>query len=74
MKLHEALRELSEQFGKDIYKTDGSHGCVNLPYETAQLLYYNYNEGSPVLIYRSSQEDSGSASGSGASSGNASGS
>ena len=70
--LHDAVWR--EQFGKDIYKTDGSHGCVNLPYETAQLLYYNYNEGSPVLIYRSSQEESGSASGSGASSGNASGS
>lgn len=48
--LHDALWR--EKFGGNIYMTDGSHGCVNLPYETAQTLYWNFDEGDPVLVYR----------------------
>lgn len=40
-----------EEFGGEIYKTDGSHGCVNLPDETADILYENAEIGTPVIMY-----------------------
>ena len=38
-------------FGGDIYLTSGSHGCVNLPYEAAKLLYETTRKGYPVVCY-----------------------
>ena len=38
-------------FGGDIYKTNGSHGCVNLPYSLAQSIYNNISVGTPVICY-----------------------
>lgn len=38
-------------FGGDIYKTNGSHGCVNLPYSLAQSIYDNISVGTPVICY-----------------------
>ena len=38
-------------FGGDIYKSNGSHGCVNLPYDVAQVIYYNIEPGFPVVLY-----------------------
>lgn len=37
-------------FGGSIYKTNGSNGCVNLPYSFAQTLYKNAYRGMPVYI------------------------
>lgn len=39
------------KFGGKIYKTGGSHGCVNLPYSFAQKLYKEVEVGMPVVIY-----------------------
>lgn len=38
-------------FGGSIYKRNGSHGCVNLPYSAAQKIYENIEAGDPVLVY-----------------------
>ena len=38
-------------FGGDIYKTNGSHGCINMPYYNAQQLYSMVTIGTPVYIY-----------------------
>ena len=38
-------------FGGEIYKTNGSHGCVNLPYSLAQSIYNNISVGTPVICY-----------------------
>ncbi|WP_420839276.1 L,D-transpeptidase family protein [Clostridium rhizosphaerae] len=38
-------------FGGEIYKTSGSHGCVNSPYPLAQTIYENINAGTPVVCY-----------------------
>ncbi|MDP4147081.1 MAG: L,D-transpeptidase/peptidoglycan binding protein [Bacillota bacterium] len=38
-------------FGGDIYKTNGSHGCVNLPYNLAQTIFNNVDDGTPVVCY-----------------------
>lgn len=38
-------------FGGNIYKTSGSHGCINLPKSAAQKIFENIEEGDPVLVY-----------------------
>ncbi|MCC8167867.1 MAG: L,D-transpeptidase/peptidoglycan binding protein, partial [Clostridiales bacterium] len=39
------------KFGGVIYKTNGSHGCVNLPVSAAKTIYETIDKGWPVLIY-----------------------
>ena len=39
-------------FGGSIYKTNGSHGCINLPPSVAKTIYENIEKGIPVLCYR----------------------
>ncbi len=38
-------------FGGDIYKTAGSHGCVNLPKDMAAQIYDQVEKGFPVICY-----------------------
>ena len=38
-------------FGGDIYKTRGSHGCINLPYAAAKKIYETIDKGYCVLVY-----------------------
>jgi lipoprotein-anchoring transpeptidase ErfK/SrfK len=38
-------------FGGTIYKTNGSHGCVNSPYNVAQTIYNNIEVGTPVIVH-----------------------
>ena len=38
-------------FGGNIYMTNGSHGCVNLPYSAARTLYNNINTSIPIILY-----------------------
>lgn len=40
-----------DEFGGEIYKTAGSHGCINLPKEKAAALYGMAEIGTPVVIY-----------------------
>lgn len=39
-------------FGGSIYKSSGSHGCVNLPYSKAQQLFGLVNVGDKVVIHK----------------------
>lgn len=39
------------QFGEEIYKYNGSHGCINLPYDFAVQLYDKVKPGDCVVIY-----------------------
>ena len=39
------------QFGGDIYKTSGSHGCINLPFEVADKIYKSIKVGTPVIAF-----------------------
>jgi hypothetical protein len=41
------------EFGKDIYLTNGSHGCINAPYEVAKVISENIEIGTPVVCYYS---------------------
>ena len=38
-------------FGGNIYKGNGSHGCVNTPYKNVQKIYKNISVGTPVIVY-----------------------
>lgn len=38
-------------FGGSIYQSNGSHGCVNMPYSKAQALYSLVEQGMPVICY-----------------------
>lgn len=38
-------------FGGTIYLTNGSHGCVNTPYEQVQIIYDTVSIGTPVIVY-----------------------
>jgi hypothetical protein len=38
-------------FGGNIYKTNGSHGCINLPKSAAKTIYDVVEKGYPVLVY-----------------------
>ena len=39
------------EFGGEIYLTNGSHGCVNAPYEVAEKVFQNIEAGTPIICY-----------------------
>lgn len=39
------------EFGGNIYRANGSHGCVNAPYYLANTIFNNIEEGSPIICY-----------------------
>ena len=43
-------------FGGSIYKTDGSHGCVNAPEYLAKKIYENIEPGTPIICYKEEQK------------------
>ncbi len=47
--LHDA--SWRNKFGGSIYRTNGSHGCINLPSAVARTIYENIEAGVPVLCY-----------------------
>lgn len=38
-------------FGGNIYKSNGSHGCVNVPPYLAKTIFENIEEGTPIICY-----------------------
>ncbi len=47
--IHDATWRSS--FGGNIYKNDGSHGCVNSPYGVAEAIFNSIQAGDPVVCY-----------------------
>lgn len=39
------------QYGGNIYRGNGSHGCINVSLKTAEWLYNNLPEGTPVVAF-----------------------
>ena len=39
------------KFGGDIYKTKGSHGCINMPPKAAKILFEHIQRGVAVVVY-----------------------
>lgn len=40
-------------FGGNIYLTNGSHGCINLPKSAAKEIYDNIDKSMPIIVYSS---------------------
>jgi lipoprotein-anchoring transpeptidase ErfK/SrfK len=38
-------------FGGNIYKSNGTHGCVNAPLYLAKKIFENIESGTPVICY-----------------------
>jgi hypothetical protein len=38
-------------FGGNIYRTNGSHGCINCPYNLAKTIYDNIQPGTPIICH-----------------------
>ena len=47
--IHDALWR--NKFGEDIYKSDGSHGCINCPLDSVETLWNTAEIGTPVILY-----------------------
>ncbi|MBR0446566.1 MAG: L,D-transpeptidase family protein [Oscillospiraceae bacterium] len=47
--LHDATWRTN--FGGSTYLNDGSHGCVNLPFAQAEIIFNNISVGTKVIIY-----------------------
>lgn len=47
--IHDAIWR--KEFGGEIYKTNGSHGCINTPLEVMAELYELVEEGTPVIMF-----------------------
>lgn len=47
--MHDATWRSS--FGGTIYKTNGSHGCINMPLSAAATVYKNITAGTPVICH-----------------------
>lgn len=49
--LHDADRWRST-YGGDIYITNGSHGCVNMPHDAAETVFNTVSSGTRVLVHK----------------------
>ena len=49
MGIHDASWRHS--FGGEIYKSRGTHGCVNAPFFLAETIFKNIEDGIPIIIY-----------------------
>lgn len=45
------LASRGNNFGGNIYLTNGSHGCINTPYNAVKTIYENVSVGTPVIVY-----------------------
>lgn len=49
--IHDASWRKAGEFGGEHYKTNGSHGCINSPFEVAKTFYEKVKVGTPVVAY-----------------------
>ncbi|MGN1130932.1 MAG: L,D-transpeptidase family protein [Ruminococcus sp.] len=49
--IHDSTWRPSSDYGKQTYKGNGSHGCVNTPYSAVGKMYSKAYIGMPVIVY-----------------------
>lgn len=45
------------KFGGNIYTTNGSHGCINTPYDKVKIIFDNIEIGTPVIIFYENEDE-----------------
>lgn len=55
--IHDATWRGDWEYGGNTYTYNGSHGCINTPYEKVEEMYERVEVGTPVVIYEKSEED-----------------
>lgn len=48
-----------DSYGGSIYKTSGSHGCINTPWQQAKIIFENISIGDPVICYGGATDQGG---------------
>lgn len=49
--IHDSTWRSNSEYGGNTYTYNGSHGCVNTPYNAVKTIYYNTKVGTPVIVY-----------------------
>lgn len=49
--IHDSSWRFSSEYGGNTYTYNGSHGCINTPYDIVKKIYNNVDVGIPVVIY-----------------------
>ena len=49
--IHDSSWRGSEEYGGNTYTYNGSHGCINTPYDKVEKIYKNLDAGTPVVVY-----------------------
>ncbi len=55
--IHDANWRYDSEYGGNTYMYNGSHGCINTPYDKVQKMYELVEVGTPVVIYQPSDEE-----------------
>ena len=54
--IHDSTWRGEGEYGGQTYLTDGSHGCVNTPYDAASKIFDAVEIGDPVIVYYSTDQ------------------
>lgn len=54
--IHDASWRSSGEYVADTYLYDGSHGCINTPYDAAEKIFNVMEIGYPVVVYYSTEQ------------------
>lgn len=54
--IHDSIWRYDYEYGGNTYTYDGSHGCINTPYDKVAEMYELVDIGTPVVIYQKSEE------------------
>ncbi len=54
--IHDSLWRYNYEYGGSTYTYNGSHGCINTPFEKVEKMYELVDVGTPVVIYEKSRE------------------
>lgn len=56
--IHDSVWRYNYEYGGNTYTYDGSHGCINTPFDKVQEMYQKVKVGTPVVIYEKSEDHS----------------
>ncbi|MBQ1992753.1 MAG: L,D-transpeptidase family protein [Clostridia bacterium] len=54
--IHDSLWRYNYEYGGSTYTYNGSHGCINTPFDKVEKMYELVEIGTPVVIYEKSRE------------------